>query len=155
MTLHVSGCLLAFLHHGLVGNKSLPGSVDIMTSGPWCVQKALESLQERAKCVVPMRTPSGVASSCCTPKGKLLQWKKNLYLHKNTPEPALLAVSFEVIFRLIFQSKIFNYCFSSFFFLFSPWFMNFLATSFSWLIKLSSCLLLQLLPNSSYCWVVK
>lgn len=33
--------------------------------------------------------------------------------------------------------------------------MNFAATSFFWLIKLSSCLLLQLLPNSCCCWVVK
>ena len=43
--------------------------------------------------------------------------KKRIYIcTKTLQKPVLLAVLFEVIFRLIFQSKIFNYCF--FFFTF-------------------------------------
>ena len=58
---------------------------------------------------LPMRMADDMAGSHCVPKRQALTIKKNLYLHKNPRKLALLAVLFEVIFRLIFQSKIFNY----------------------------------------------
>lgn len=84
------------------------------------------------------------------PGRKALTIKKNLYLRKNTQKSGFVVLS-GVIFRLIFPLKIFNYQF--FFPCHSSWIL--LPPPFFWLIKLSSCLLLQLLPNSCYCWVLK
>jgi hypothetical protein len=87
------------------------------------------------------------------PLWKVMYNEKEFVCIKTFRKVVLLAVSFEVIFGLIFQSKIFNY-----WIIFSPfslWFMNFAVTSFFELIALSTCLLLELLPNSCYCWVAK
>lgn len=76
--------------------------VQIMNSGSLCVQNAAVSLQERAVWR-PRRTVTGVVGSHCVPLKKSSHNEKEFrFAQKTLKKVALLAVLFEVIFRLIF-----------------------------------------------------
>lgn len=121
-----------------------------MNSGPFGVQEAMVGTQERT-IGGGVREVGERPSGChCFPEERLSQLKR-IYICAKTLKKVALLFCLELFLGWSFRWK---YLITSFFFpCHSSWIL--LPPPFFWLIKLSSCLLLQLLPNSCYCWVLK